>query len=143
MILPKPPMSQLRDYIDKHPESAKRLVGLDYSQLIELISHGERLHNQPKKESEQKKIRIIKAGGGRPPKLRDDEPIILTLVYLHNWPTFQMLGLQFGVRESAANYIFHKGVKILRELLPASLVEQLKKMSLIGHGYQKYCRRLS
>jgi hypothetical protein len=50
-----------------------------------------------------------------------------------------MLVVQFGVSESAANYIFHYWLGILRDLLPASLVEQLKKMILIGHGYQKYC----
>jgi len=48
-------------------------------------------------------------------------------VYLHHLPTFQMLGVQFRVSESAANYIFHKGIKILRNLLPASLLEQVKK----------------
>ncbi|WP_228061200.1 helix-turn-helix domain-containing protein [[Phormidium] sp. LEGE 05292] len=42
-------------------------------------------------------------------------------------PTFQMLGVQFGVSESAANYIFHYWLGIFRELLPASLVEQVKK----------------
>ncbi|HEY9299077.1 MAG TPA: transposase family protein [Phormidium sp.] len=29
-------------------------------------------------------------------------------------PTFQNLGLQFGVSESTANYIFHRRLKILR-----------------------------
>ncbi|XZN93953.1 MAG: helix-turn-helix domain-containing protein [Microcoleus sp.] len=45
--------------------------------------------------------------------------MFLTLVYLHNLPTFQMLGVQFDIGESTANYIFHRWVKILRELLPA------------------------
>jgi hypothetical protein len=51
----------------------------------------------------------------------------LTLVYLHHLPTFQILGVQFGIGESTANYIFHRWLKILRELLPASLLEQVKK----------------
>ena len=38
-----------------------------------------------------------------------------------------MLGVQFGISESAANYIFHHWQRILRELLPASLAEQIKK----------------
>ena len=38
-----------------------------------------------------------------------------------------MLGVQFGIGESTANYIFHCWVKILRELLPASVLEQVKK----------------
>nr|WP_275994557.1 transposase family protein [Argonema antarcticum] len=120
-------MSQLREYIEKHPSSAQRLVGLDYERLIELISQAESLHNQKQKAIEQKKTRIIKAGGGRQAKLNVAEQILLTLVYLHHFPTFQMLGVQFGVSESAANYIFHYWLEILRELLPASLVEQVKK----------------
>ncbi len=51
----------------------------------------------------------------------------MTLVYLHHLPTFQILGVQFGIGESTANYIFHRWLKILRELLPASLLEQVKK----------------
>jgi hypothetical protein len=38
-----------------------------------------------------------------------------------------MLGLQFGVSESTANDIFHYWSELLRELLPASLLEQVKK----------------
>ncbi|WP_269321674.1 transposase [Planktothrix paucivesiculata] len=53
--------------------------------------------------------------------------MLLTLIYLHQMPTFQMLGLQFEVSESTANDIFHNWIKIFRELLPASLVEQVKK----------------
>jgi hypothetical protein len=122
-------MSQLRDYIQKHPSSAQRLVGLDYAQLMELIGQAERLHNQKKLADEQKKTRIIKARGGRPPKLSLSDQVLLTLVYLHHLPTFQMLGVQFGVSESAANYLFHSWLKILRNLLAASLVEQVKKQA--------------
>ena len=46
---------------------------------------------------------------------------------MHHLPTFQILGVQFGASESTANYIFHRGLKILRELLPASLLEKVKK----------------
>lgn len=120
-------MSLLKEYIEKHPSEAQRLVGLDYEQLSELISQAENLHNQKRKAIEQKKTRIIKAGGGRQAKLRVTDQVLLTLVYLHHLPTFQMLGVQFGISESAANYIFHYWLKILRELLPASLVEQVKK----------------
>lgn len=120
-------MSQLREYIEKHPSEAQRLVGINYEQLIELIDLAERLHKQKQLAVEQRKTRIIKGGGGRQPKLNLTDQVLLTLVYLHHLPTFQMLGVQFGVSESAANYIFHYWLGILRELLPASLVEQVKK----------------
>jgi len=57
-------MSQLGDYIDNHPDSAKRLVGLDYSQLIELISHAERLHEDKKRPEKIKKLELSKQVGG-------------------------------------------------------------------------------
>lgn len=120
-------MSQLREYIEKHPSETQRLVGLDYEPLMKLISHAEKLHHQKQRVAELEKTRLIKAGGGRPPKLSVSDQILLTLVYLHHLPTFQMLGVQFGVSESAAHYIFHYWLKILRDLLPASLVEQVKK----------------
>ncbi|WP_042154105.1 transposase family protein [Planktothrix agardhii] len=120
-------MSKLRDYLDKNPQQAKRLLGMEYEQLIKLIQAAELLEQERRQEQEKAKIRLIKAGGGRHQKLSVKEQILLTLIYLHQMPTFQMLGLQFEVSESTANDIFHNKIKILRELLPASLVEQIKK----------------
>jgi hypothetical protein len=120
-------MSQLREYLEKHPSETQRLLGIDYDQLIELITYAEYLYARHKRHQENQKIRIIKASSGIPPKLTIADQILLTLVYLHHLPTFQILGVQFGIGESTANYIFHRWVKILRELLPASLLEQVKK----------------
>lgn len=52
------------------------------------------------------RIRIIRGGGGRKPKLSIREQLILTLVYLRHMTTFQLLGIQFGVSESTANSTF-------------------------------------
>lgn len=120
-------MSQLRDYLEKHRSETQRLLGMDYDQLTELIIRAENLYDRQKIEREIQKTRIIKPGSGRPPKLVIADQILMTLVYLHHLPTFQILGVQFGIGESTANYIFHRWVKILRELLPASLLEQVKK----------------
>jgi hypothetical protein len=38
-------MSQLREHIERHPSETTRLLGLDYDQLIELITHAENLYN--------------------------------------------------------------------------------------------------
>ncbi|MEH2270699.1 MAG: transposase family protein, partial [Nostoc sp.] len=40
---------------------------------------------------------------------------------------FQLLGIQFGVSESTANDTFNYWLPLLRELLPCSLIEQVKK----------------
>ena len=42
-------MSQLREYIEKHPSETQRLLGMDYDQLIELITHAQNLYNHQKK----------------------------------------------------------------------------------------------
>jgi hypothetical protein len=44
--------------------------------------------------------------------------------------TFQLLGIQFGVSESTANDTFNYWMPILNELLPSSLLEQVKKKPL-------------
>jgi hypothetical protein len=42
-------------------------------------------------------------------------------------PTFEVLGLQFGISKTAANDTFHYWLRILKEILPASILEQVKK----------------
>jgi len=116
-------MIPIRDYLEKHPSETQRLLGMDYDQLTELIIRAENLYDRQKIEREIQKTRIIKPGSGRPPKLTIADQILLTLVYLHHLPTFQILGVQFGIGEATANYIFHRWLKILRELLPGSLLQ--------------------
>ncbi|WP_041225882.1 helix-turn-helix domain-containing protein [Crinalium epipsammum] len=130
-------MSSVLEYITSNPQETKRLLGIDYQQLQWLIVEAEALFNQSQAVEEEAKIRIIKKGGGRKPKLSVSEQILLTLVYLHHMPTFQLLGVQFGVSESTAHNIFHDWIEILGELLPPSLLEQVKKNPMIGKGIKK------
>ena len=103
------------------------LLSLDYEQLQKLIQKLEQLHNEKQDLLESNKTRIIAGGGGSKPKLSIPEQIILTLVYLRHLTTFQLLGIQFGVSESTANSTFNYWLPLLRELLPSSLIEQVKK----------------
>jgi len=120
-------MSDILNHIEEHPQETQRLIGLDYEQLQQLIQNAERLHHEKQVLLESKKIRIIAGGGGRKPKLSLREQILLTLVYLRHMTTFQLLGIQFGVSESTANDTFNYWLPQLRELLPCSLLEQVKK----------------
>jgi hypothetical protein len=97
-ILPPKNLSQLREYIEKHPSETQRMLGREYDQLIQLITHAENLYARQKKSQESQKTRLIKPGSGIPPKLTIADQIILTLVYLHHLPTFQILGVQFDYR---------------------------------------------
>ena len=128
-------MSSVSEYIEQHPQEVQRLVGLKYEQLEQLIKQAIRasprcanaLHNKTQSEVESRKIRIIKKGGGPPVKLSQEEQIILTLIYLRQLTTFQLLGIQFGVSETTANDTFNYWFPLLRELLSSSLLEQVKK----------------
>lgn len=120
-------MSDILKYIEDNPKETQRLIGLEYEQLQQLIQNAERLHHEKQVLLESKKVRIIAGGGGRKPKLSIQEQIILTLVYLRHMTTFQLLGIQFGVSESTANDTFNYWLVNLRELLPSSLLEQVKK----------------
>lgn len=120
-------MSSILEHIEANPQETKRLIGLDYPELKLLLYNAEQLHHKKQALLESKKIRIISGGGGRKPKLSLEEQIILTLVYLRHLTTFQLLGIQFGVSESTANDTFNYWLPILKELLPSSLIEQVKK----------------
>jgi DDE superfamily endonuclease/Helix-turn-helix of DDE superfamily endonuclease len=120
-------MSDILKHIEENPKETRRLIGLEYEQLQQLIKNAEQLNYEKQALKESKKIRIIAGGGGRKPKLSVTEQIILTLVYLRQMTTFQLLGIQFGVSESTANDTFNYWLPILRELLPCSLIEQVKK----------------
>ena len=120
-------MSYIWEYLQKSQKESKRLVGINYEQLIQLIEQGKRLQKQIQVEREKKKTRLISAGGGKKPQLNTESQIILTLIYLRHHLSFQMLGLMFRVSESTANNIFNYWQSLLREILPGSLIEQVKK----------------
>ncbi len=120
-------MTSIVRYIKENHKSTKRLLGLSYQQLTQLIDTAEKYQHKKKKEKAKTEIRLIKAGGGRKPKLTVEEQIILTLYYLHNQTTFEILGINFEVCESTANNIFHYWLDILNQILPSSLLEQVKK----------------
>ena len=124
-------MSNILSYIKNNPQETQRLVGVKYEQLEQLIKQAITAHTKKQQEIEAKKIRIINKGGGRKVKLSNEAQILLTLTYLRHLTTFQLLGIQFGVSESTANDTFNYWFPILQELLPSSLLEQVKKTPAI------------
>ncbi|MGL5941991.1 MAG: helix-turn-helix domain-containing protein [Waterburya sp.] len=115
------------EYIQKHPREVKRLLGITFDEFEQLIEQGKTLHQIKQEEIEKQKVRIIKAGSGKPAKLSIEEQIVLTLFYLRHQLTFQILGLLFGVSESTAHSLFNYWQILLREELPNSLLEQITK----------------
>ena len=120
-------MSDILSYIQNNPQETQRLVGVNYDQIEQLIKQAIALHTQKQQDMEAHIVRIINKGGGRKVKLSAEEQILLTLIYLRHLTTFQLLGIQFGVSESTANDTFNYWFPLLQELLPSSLLEQVKK----------------
>ena len=131
-------MSLLLEYIEKHPKETKRLTGIDYEQLQQLFTQAEVRHHQKQVEIESAKFRLNSKGAGCKPKLSLHDQMLLTLVYLSQLHTFQYLGVEFGVSESTAHNIFHYWLDIFIELLPASLLEQVKKKTVMLNGSKNY-----
>ena len=124
-------MSLLLEYIESRPKETKRLIGINYEQLQQLFTQGEARYHQKQLEIERSKFRLNSKGAGCKAKLSLPDQMLLTLVYLSQLHTFQYLGIQFGVSESTANNIFHYWLDIFSDLLPASLLEQVKKKTVI------------
>ena len=114
------------DYIEKYPERTKRLLGISYQEWQELTAVEIAYDKEQQEKLESSKIRINAKGGGRKPLLTTEEEIGLCLFYLRQMPTFEVLGIQFDISQTEANDTFHKWLQILRKLLPASLLEELK-----------------
>lgn len=114
-------------YIQQYPHRAKQILGITNDQFENLLAQAEIHHKRIQSEIERNKVRINQKGGGRKPKLEINEEICLCLFYLRQMPTFEVLGLQFGISKTEANDTFHYWLTILRDILPASLLEQVEK----------------
>ena len=119
-------MSNPVDYIEKYPERTQRILGISYRQWKQLIKRASAEYQKQQDVLEKSKVRINAQGGGRKQILTPSEQIGLCLFYLRQMPTFEILGIQFDISKTEANDTVHKWLKILRELLPASLLEQLE-----------------
>lgn len=115
------------EYIEKYPERTKQIIGINYEQWSALVEVGKIEEERLRLAREQQKIRINKKGGGRPKKLIIEEEICLCVFYLRHLPTFEILGLHFNVSKTEANDTFNYWIKILRKILPSSLMEEARK----------------
>ncbi|MEO3707416.1 helix-turn-helix domain-containing protein [Trichormus azollae] len=84
-------------------------------------------HKKLQPEIESKKIPINQKGGGQQPKLEIKQEICLCLFYLMKMPTFEVLGLHFGISKTEAKDTFHYWLEILGNVLPVNFLEQVEK----------------
>ena len=121
-VLPK--MKNPLHYIREYPERTRQILGISDLQFEALLSQAQRKAEKLEWEKEQEKKRINRKGGGRPKILTSEEEVCLCIFYLRHLPTFEVLGMQFDISKTEANDTFNYWLKIVREILPASLIEQ-------------------
>lgn len=128
-IVPLPQLDKMIstfDYIQKYPSRAKQLLGISYDQFTDLVNRAKQYHEEEQLRLEQRKVRIYRRGGGRKELLSIPSQVCLCLFYLRQIPTFEVLGMMFGISKTEANDTFHYWRKILRNILPSSLLEQVE-----------------
>lgn len=53
-------------------------------------------------------------------------------------PTFEVLGMLFGISKTEANDTFHYWIPILRDIFPSSLLDLSQVMKVIHFLFKKY-----
>jgi hypothetical protein len=92
-----------------------------------LLAQAQMQHKKLQPEIESKKIPINQKTEGWKPKLEIKEQVCLCLFYLRKMPTFEVLGLHFGISKTEGKDTFYYWLEILGNVLPASLLEQVEK----------------
>ena len=101
------------NYIHLYPLRAKQILGISYNQFLKLVQQAELSHQERKAHREKSKARVNAPGGGRKPKLTVAEEVCLSLFYLRQMPTSEVLGMHFDISKTEANDTFHYWLKIL------------------------------
>jgi hypothetical protein len=103
-------MNPFEKYNKQNRDNFVRTVGLPREKFRALVEQI-RAAFQVQKDHNPLKKRGLKS------KLSLENQVLLTLLYLRDYPTFIQLGLQFGISESYAHKIYHKISALLVRIL--------------------------
>ena len=84
-------------------------------------------HKKLQGDIESKNIGINQKGAGGKPKLEIKEQVCLSVFSWRKMPTFEVLGLHFGIWKTEAKDTFHYWLKILGNVFPPSLLKQVEE----------------
>ena len=116
-------MNPFKKYQQPSRDNFVRTVGLSLEQfqsLVELIQ----VYIQAQKQS------CPLTRSGLKSKLSLENQLLLTLLYLRDYPTFIKLGLPFGLSESYTHKIYHKISTILVKILHVNNRQALFEVNL-------------
>lgn len=107
--------------------SSQAAIGVTGKVFLKLLPVFEKVYFKTKKKNPYR--------GGRPEKLRGmDEKLFFVLYYLKNYPTYDVMGMQFGFNRSSAFKRVQEYMKVLELSLKKSKslpVESLKALRTI------------
>ena len=116
----------------KSDRLTRAVTGLNKAKFDELtVEFGKIYHSRPPSETNWKGEKRERAvGGGADFKLKTDiEKVFFVLFYMKCYPTFDLLGLFFGLDKSNANRCLHAFLPIVEEVLGQKLMLPKRKIS--------------
>ncbi len=103
-------MTDRYSLLQKNPKLSKKVFGLEYGLLNDLLQKVQLLHSQKLEENPISK-RGLKA------EFSFENQFLMTMEYLKSYSTFEVLGFSYGISESYANHCYHKMLKLLFEVI--------------------------
>jgi hypothetical protein len=100
-------------YLQEYPHRTQSILGISNEQFQALLKQAKSYDEEQRAIREEKKIRLNQKGGGRKPKLNLAEEVCLCLYYLRQMPTFEVLGMQFGISKTEANDTIDRDHRLL------------------------------
>ena len=90
------------EYLSDHPRVFRSMTGLTVSEFDQTAVEVESLYEATEWERLARPGRIRAPGAGHPFKLGYRDSVLLTLIWLRQYPTGEVLGYFFGVSEPTA-----------------------------------------
>ena len=103
-------MSQFEKAIKLSDEQSLRAVGIDKAAFNLILERVTAYRENLREERPMKKR-------GRKSEIALTDRLLLTFTYLHHYPTFARLGMEFGISESYANKLYHQILDVLVKVL--------------------------
>lgn len=108
-------MKLIYTQLKQHPRVLHSLTGLRVAEFDRLVSDLRPLFSDADRERHTRPERVRAIGGGRHATLTALEQVLLTVVWLRLYPTYEVLGFFFGVSHSTVSRLLSRTVPLLAQ----------------------------
>jgi hypothetical protein len=102
-------------HLSQHPAVFKSLTGLTLTEFEALRRDIEPLLGAADQQRLERANRQRAVGGGHPYALNESDQVLLTVVWLRQYPTHEVLGYLFGVSDTTAGRIIRRVLPVLEQ----------------------------